>query len=89
MRRRRDERHEFVVELEVQAVAVLCVRAESAEEACSLAEGRVRPADVTEVGDVESLRCVRVGEGEPRVLKTRGRRDAQTGAKAGRSGAGA
>jgi hypothetical protein len=78
---RRDSRPEFVVELEVQAIAVLSVHAESAEEACATAESRVRPADVTELGDVETLRIVRVGEAEPRVLKTRGRRSAQTAAK--------
>lgn len=80
---------EYVVELEVQAIAVLSVHAESADDACAKAEQKVRPTDVTELGDVESLRVVRVGDELRRVYRTRGRRDAQTAAKAGRTGAGA
>lgn len=87
MRKRRDERPEWVVELEVQAVAVVSVRAESHEAACDAAEQGVRPADVTELGDVEVLRVVRVGDERPRVMRARGRRRAQTAAKgSGRDG---
>lgn len=72
---------EYVVELDVRAIAVLSVHAESADDACSKAESQVRPADVTEVGDVETLRVVRVGDELRRVYRTRGRRSAQTAAK--------
>jgi hypothetical protein len=60
--RSRDDRPEYVVELEVEGVAVLSVRADSPSDAYSQAEERCRPADVTELVSVSGVRCVQVGD---------------------------
>jgi hypothetical protein len=64
--RSRDERPEYVVELEVAGVAVLTVRADSADEACAKAEAAVRPVDVIELAAVESARVAGSSRRPPR-----------------------
>ena len=62
MARTRDERAEYVVELQVSGVAVVSVRAESPNDAAALAEERVRPADVTDIEEVTSTIVAKVSE---------------------------
>lgn len=47
------ERREYVVELRVVGVAIVCVEADGARQAGDVAAERVRPADVTEVDEVD------------------------------------
>lgn len=54
MRTPRDDRPEWIVQLELQAVAVVTVRAVDEAEAWSSAEANVRPCDVTEIREAEA-----------------------------------
>lgn len=45
---------DYVVQLDVEAIAVVSVRAESAEAACAIAEVELRPVDVTAVRSAEA-----------------------------------
>ena len=54
MARRRAERPEWVVQLDVCGIAVVSVRAVDEQEAWTLAEAACRPVDVTELSEVEA-----------------------------------
>lgn len=45
---------DFVVQLDVEAIAVVTVRAGTAEAACAIAERDLRPVDVVELRGVEA-----------------------------------
>lgn len=71
---RRDDRPEWVVQVAVEGIAVVSVRAADADEAAQAAEREVRPVNVSELGHVEAT----IVSGphaplRPRPLRRRGR----------------
>lgn len=78
MARARDTRPEWVVELDVEAVAIITVQADSHAEACAVAEEKVRALHVTELLETTGVRVVRVGEVPPNVLSAAEARGAET-----------
>lgn len=87
MTEEREELRVFAVELRVECVAVVTVPATSSDEACELAEKKVRPVDVTELAAVEVERVVEVKElaGElEAAAKARARESRAKGSKRGR-----
>lgn len=76
----------YVVELDVEGVAIVTVHAASSDEACELAETRARPADVTELDVVEVRRVVEVapiGDELAKAERARARERASTGSDRG------
>jgi predicted secreted protein len=65
MGRRRDERDEYVVELQVAGTAVLSVHADSSAEAAATAELQVKAGDVTQLDEVTGVTVVKVGDDVP------------------------
>jgi hypothetical protein len=63
--RRRDERDEYVVELTLEAIAVLHVHADSQTEAAATAELQVKASDVVQIHETTGVTVVRVGDDVP------------------------
>lgn len=69
MARARDERPEYVVELDITGVAIVSVQASDAQEAVAKAVERVKPTDVHELDDVEATRVTGPFVSTPRTRK--------------------
>lgn len=82
-----DDLDVYLVELDVEGVAIVSVVASSSDEACERAESQAKPADVTELDVCEVRRVVRV-EALPGELKratlARAREKAPAGSEHGR-----
>lgn len=77
----------YVVELEVQGVALYSVEAPDADRACELAEQRAKPVDVTELEVVETRRVVELaarGEAARRAARGLGPQRRSKGLSHGR-----
>ena len=86
MPRSRDGLDQYVVELDVEAIAVVDVRARSPEAATNAAELRVRVADVIDLGEVTGVRVRKVSGSRPLAGATRSAHASESASKGVRRG---